>query len=695
MKKLTEAKQVELRQKLRIKAEERLGNISAEDAIPGNSPEMVRLLHELQIHIIELEVQNEALWQLREESDAQMKRYSELYHDLYDNAPVGYCTVSRDDGTILKVNHTAARLLGVPDEELMGVRFGLLVSVESRPIVNALLEQIFEQNEKETASAMLLRSWREPFWTYIEARANKNGRSCRIMLMDITEQKQKEELLQTLSTVASKTTNTVIITNPSGYTTWVNESFSHLTEYSFAEALGKKPGALLQGAETDWTTILTMRNAISQARGFDVELVNYTKSKIPYWIHIKCDPLFDTNGVLTGFIAIQANITERKKVEARLRFKAELLNNVGEAIIATDVQGKITYWNTVAQTLYGWSAEEAIGNMITDIIPSNHKRGKAQEIFSNLTLTRGERWSGRFAVQHKDGTEFEVMVTDIPLLDENSVIVGVFSISRIISEHDKAEEKLRIMEASLNAIFDASVQLLYLIAPDYQVLAFNNAAAIGIRRAFQKEIVLGDDIRNYMIPEDKEQFEKNFHQALQGETVQIERSATVPTAGTLWFEFRYVPVIDAEGFISGISFTALDITQRLQIEQSVRQYKEQSSELLLPSAPNAEYITIATATQGNVMLNMRNDIAYLEGAKDYTRFVTHTGKQYLTFGALGKWEERFLPQGFIRIHRSTIVNIDAIRSWEYKDKIIVITLLNGTNINVSRGYKAHFLSIVK
>lgn len=693
MKKLTEAKQDELRQKLRMKAEERLGDISTDNSLPENAVETTRLLHELQIHIIELEVQNEALWQMREESDAQIQRYSEQYHDLYDNAPVGYCTVSRDDGTILKVNQTASHLLGIKSDELLGTRLALLVSTESRPTVNALLEQTFEQSEKETSSVMLLRAWREPFWAHIEVRANKNGRSCRIMFMDITEQKQKEELLQTLSTVASKTTNTVIITNPSGYTTWVNESFSQLTGYSFAEALGKKPGALLQGEDTDWTTILTMRNAMSQAKGFDVEIVNYTKNKIPYWMHIKCDPLFDTNGALTGFIGIQANITERKKVEARLRFKAELLNNLGEAIIATDVRGNITFWNAFARELYGWSAEEAIGKMITDIIPSKLSKDKAQEILTNLT--RGERWSGRFAVQHKDGTEFEVMVTDIPLFDGNGTVVGVFGISRAISEQDRTEEKLRIIEANLNAIFDSSVQLLYLIDPHFHVLAFNNAAAVGIRRAFQKEIALGDDIRDYIIDEDKEQFEKNFHRALQGETIQIERSATIPTVGTLWFEFRYVPVVDTEGFIRGISFTALDITKRLQIEQSLRQYKEQSPELLLPNAPNAEYITIATATQGNVMLNMRNDIAYLEGAKDYTRFVTHAGKQYLTFGALGKWEERFLPHGFIRVHRSTIVNIDAIRSWEYKDKIIVITLLNGTNINVSRGYKAHFLSIVK
>ncbi len=115
----------------------------------------------------------------------------------------------------------------------------------------------------------------------------------------------------------------------------------------------------------------------------------------------------------------------------------------------------------------------------------------------------------------------------------------------------------------------------------------------------------------------------------------------------------------------------------------------------LRHSTNGEYITINTATQGNVVLNIRNDIAYLEGAKDYTRFVTYTGKHYITFGTLGKWEERILQQGFIRVHRSTIVNIDAIRSWEYINKIIVITLLNGTPINVSRGYKAHFLSTVK
>ncbi len=692
MKKITLSTPDELREKLRVKAEERLDSRNNQTVLPETKEEALHLLYELQIHIIELEVQNENLWQMKTESEVQLRRYAELYNDLYDSAPVGYCTVSRDDGVITKANHTAAQLLGIEREELVGSRLGLLVAVESRAVVNALLKDVSEK-ENYSASAIFLRSWQEPFWVHIEARMSDNRRSCRLTFVDINAHKQAEEQLEKLSMVASKTTNAVIITDAAGLITWVNEGFTTLTEYTFTEALGKNPGALLHGVETDWKTTLAMRNAIGRAEGFEVEAINYTKSKKMYWAHIKTDPFYGNNSALKGFISIQTNITKRKDEERRLRFKAELLKNIGESIIATDIEGKITYWNTAAEALYGWSAEEAIGGMITEFTVGNQHQDEAQKIFNSLV--RGERWSGQFSVKHKDGTTFEAHVTDLPIFDDQGNLIGIFGISRAISANERAEEKLKIIEANLNAIFDSSVQLLYLLSTDFRILAFNNAAAIGTRQAFGKEMVIGDDMRNYILPEHKEQFEKNFRRALQGETIQLERLADIPNAGYIWFEFRYVPVIDADGRVRGVSFTALDITKRLQLEQSALAQKEQSSEVPPVNASITEYITISTATQGNVVLNVRDDIAYLEGAKDYTRFFTHSGKHYLTFGALGKWEERLLKQGYIRVHRSTIVNLNAIRSWKHNEKIIILTMLNGAQVNVSRGYKAHFLSVVR
>ena len=108
-----------------------------------------------------------------------------------------------------------------------------------------------------------------------------------------------------------------------------------------------------------------------------------------------------------------------------------------------------------------------------------------------------------------------------------------------------------------------------------------------------------------------------------------------------------------------------------------------------------DFVTIATATQGNIVLDAKKDILYLEGADDYTRFTTASGKEYTTFGSVGKWEQRLFAQGFLRVHRSTIVNFHAIHSWHFEDNIVFLNMRDGKQIRVSKGYKAYFLSYVR
>ncbi|MEI8192196.1 MAG: PAS domain-containing protein [candidate division NC10 bacterium] len=100
--------------------------------------ETQRLHHELQVHQIELEMQNEELRQSRAEVEAGLERYK----DLYDFAPVGYFTLDRN-GAISQVNLTGARLLGVERARLVNRRFGLFVSDDSRPAFAAFLQKVF------------------------------------------------------------------------------------------------------------------------------------------------------------------------------------------------------------------------------------------------------------------------------------------------------------------------------------------------------------------------------------------------------------------------------------------------------------------------------------------------------------------------------------------------------------------------
>ena len=121
-----------------------------------------------------------------------------------------------------------------------------------------------------------------------------------------------------LAFVASRTSNAVIISDKEGRIEWVNDGFVRVTGYTLEEVKGRKPGTFLQGPETDPNTISTMREGVRSGAGFEVEVINYHKSGLPYWIHAEVQPLHDASGSLMGFMAIETDITARKEWEKKL-----------------------------------------------------------------------------------------------------------------------------------------------------------------------------------------------------------------------------------------------------------------------------------------------------------------------------------------------------------------------------------------
>ncbi|MEE3715225.1 PAS domain S-box protein [Tumidithrix elongata RA019] len=140
---------------------------------------------------------------------------------------------------------------------------------------------------------------------------------------DITPRKAAELELQKLSLIASQTDNVAIVTNPQGTIEWVNESFQRVTGYTLAEAIGIKPGELLQGAKTDKETVAEIRYALARRQPFTGEILNYRKDGHPYWIELQINPVFDGEGKLTNFIAIEKEITNRKEIETNLKREVE------------------------------------------------------------------------------------------------------------------------------------------------------------------------------------------------------------------------------------------------------------------------------------------------------------------------------------------------------------------------------------
>jgi len=156
----------------------------------GADPE--RLLQELQIHRIELELQNEELRQSKADIEAGLEKFS----DLYDFAPVGYVSLD-EEGLILEVNLTGAALLGLERSRVSGRRFQLFVAPQCRPAFNVFLERIFGGHEKQACEVSLLNADREAFWANLQAMsAMPDGAArqwCRMAIIDVTAHKQAEE----------------------------------------------------------------------------------------------------------------------------------------------------------------------------------------------------------------------------------------------------------------------------------------------------------------------------------------------------------------------------------------------------------------------------------------------------------------------------------------------------------------------
>jgi two-component system cell cycle sensor histidine kinase/response regulator CckA len=132
---------------------------------------------------------------------------------------------------------------------------------------------------------------------------------------------------------------------------------------------------------------------------------------------------------------------DRRRDAERAQFRARLLEAVGQGVIATAMDGSVTYWNQAAERLYGWTAAEAAGRQVTELTPSLHTRAQASAIMD--ALRRGESWTGEFEVQRKDGSRFCALVTDTPFLDDAGNLVGIVGVSSDLTERKELEGQLR------------------------------------------------------------------------------------------------------------------------------------------------------------------------------------------------------------------------------------------------------------
>jgi PAS domain S-box-containing protein len=175
---------------LRLRAEEKHADMISEERLPPAGYETERLLYELQVHQIELETQNAELLLARNELEAALERYT----DLYDFAPVGYVTLD-SKGNIRAVNIAGACLIGGVRSQLIGRRFGLCVAALDRPVFTKFLGKVLASQIKASCEVALLNKAKQTVFVQIEAMATASGHEFRLALIDITARRLAEDAL--------------------------------------------------------------------------------------------------------------------------------------------------------------------------------------------------------------------------------------------------------------------------------------------------------------------------------------------------------------------------------------------------------------------------------------------------------------------------------------------------------------------
>jgi PAS domain S-box-containing protein len=229
---------------LRQRALERLREQASAGAAPKPPPAPAsgdprRLLHELQVYQIELEMQNEQLAAACAWIEAALANYTELY----DFAPVPYFTLDRT-GTIVESNLACARLFGTERARLLDRRFAALVVVSDRYRVAAFLKGVFADQSQACCEAVLLAPDGRRPTVEIHATLAKDGASCRVVLVEVSARCEREAQLARLADAFTFAAEAMFISSNEGIIVDINHAFADLSGYTREQLLGQAVGML-------------------------------------------------------------------------------------------------------------------------------------------------------------------------------------------------------------------------------------------------------------------------------------------------------------------------------------------------------------------------------------------------------------------------------------------------------------------
>lgn len=265
-----------------------------------------------------------------------------------------------------------------------------------------------------------------------------------------------------LSLVASHTTSGVIITDPRGLIEWVNKAWEHMSGYTLAESVGRKPGDLLRGPGTDAATTKKLREAVRGGKSCYVEIMNYTKDDRPYWQILDIEPVHNERGELVNFISVQTDITQYRESQQQMQALTERLQLAllfsGYGVWEVDLRTGHMSWDARMFEVYGLSREQ-FDNTRESWRRCVHPEDlpAAEQKFSDLVSGRVLNYDLEFRIVRRDNGEIRTLEAQGYLQrDEAGRVLRVVGLNRDITTERQQREQLHAYTERLQLALRAS-----------------------------------------------------------------------------------------------------------------------------------------------------------------------------------------------------------------------------------------------
>jgi hypothetical protein len=367
------------------------------DNLEALSPEEIRgTVHELRVHQIELEMQNEELRRAQAELDAARARY----FDLYDLAPVGYCTVS-EEGLILEANLIAAGMLGVARSALVQQRFTRFILPGDEDIYYLYRKHLFEAGQPHACELRMVEMDGTVFWARLEASAAENADGApvnRIVISDITERKRAEEALRESEKhklLFESAGDAIFIFDAQARMLAVNPTACEALGYTHAELMSMTAGQVASPEEAQHAPDRIAR--LMEHGHLTFETVHRRKDGSPVPVEVSARRI--AWGGRPAMLSICRDLTGRKRAEEALRVSERRYRSLFEHMLEGFAYCRMLYddrdrpvdfvyleVNAAFEQLTG--LRDVVGKRVSEVIPGiRESSAELFEIYSRVAST--------------------------------------------------------------------------------------------------------------------------------------------------------------------------------------------------------------------------------------------------------------------------------------------------------------------